>query len=81
MYNEFVIVSERNVMKQLHERVAYLEGKVDEHSQGFGELRDSIRLVDGHVRALDDKLSRQFLWTVGIQIAVLLAVVGALARP
>ena len=28
--------------------------------------------------ALDQKVSKQFIWLVGIQVAVLLAVVGAL---
>lgn len=37
--------------------------------------------LDERIARLDDRLSRQFLWTVGIQIAVLLAVIGALARP
>jgi hypothetical protein len=30
--------------------------------------------------ALDAKLSRQFIWLVGMQMAVLLAVIGALLR-
>jgi len=38
-------------MTTLDERAAYLEGKVEEHSRGFGELRDAIRQVDGHLRA------------------------------
>ena len=30
------------------------------------------------IDALDQKFSRYFLWTIGIQITVLLAVIGAL---
>jgi len=102
----------------LEERVAYLEGKVDEHSRGFGELREMIIHLDqkvdrfreelsrqihatnqridalaqrltgrldaldqrfaGRLDALDEKFSRYFLWTIGIQVTVLLAVIGAL---
>jgi uncharacterized coiled-coil protein SlyX len=84
----------------LEERVAYLEGKVEEHSRGFGELREMVIHLDqkvdrfreelagriealdqrlsGRIEALDHKLSTQFTWLVGIQVAVLLAVVGAL---
>ena len=98
----------------LEERVAYLEGKVEEHSRGYGELREMIIHLDsrlnaldqkvdrlreelsrqihatnqridaldqrfaGRLDALDEKFSRYFLWTIGIQIAVLLAVIGAL---
>lgn len=84
----------------LEERVAYLEGKVEEHSRGFGELREMVIHLDqkvdrfreelagriealdqrlsGRIEALDHKLSTQFTGLVGIQVAVLLAVVGAL---
>lgn len=73
----------------LEERVAYLEGKVEEHSRGFAELREMVLHLDqkvdrfreelaGRIEALDQKLSTQFTWPVGIQVAVLLAVVGAL---
>jgi uncharacterized coiled-coil protein SlyX len=95
----------------LEERVAYLEGKVEEHARGFGELREMVSHLDqkvdrfreelagriealdqrlsgriealdqrlsGRIEALDHKLSTQFTWLVGIQVAVLPAVVGAL---
>ena len=75
-------------MGTLPERVSYLEGRVEEQSQTFAAIRESLaelsrdlstrmdrleRRVDG----LDDKMSRQFLWIVGIQITTLVAVVGA----
>jgi uncharacterized coiled-coil protein SlyX len=127
--------------QSLEERVAYLEGKVEEQSRCFGELTvhisaldqkvDRFRIelaaridglsarvdaldqkidrfraelaarIDGlsarmdaldqkvdrfraelaaRVDALDQKMSMQFVWLVGIQIAVLLAVIGALLR-
>ncbi len=95
----------------LEERVAYLEGKVEEQSRLGGELREMIAHLDqkvdrfreelsgridvldqrlsgridaldqrlsGRIDALDQKVSRQFLWLVGLQVTVLLAVVGAL---
>ncbi len=95
----------------LEERVAYLEGKVEEHSRGYSELRGMIIHLDqkvdrlgeelrgriealdqrlsgriealdqrlsGRIEALDQKISKQFVWLVGIQIMVLLAVIGAL---
>ena len=34
--------------------------------------------IDRRFDALDDKLSRQFRWLVGLQVTILLAVVGAL---
>ena len=87
-------------MSTLEERVAYLEGKVEEHSHGFAELREMIIHLDqkvdrfreelcsridsldarlnGRMDSLDAKFSHYFLWTIGIQITVLLAVIGAL---
>lgn len=123
-------------MPTIDERVAYLEGRVEEHTRGFGELRDiafqtdakvdrfreelaarietldqkvdrfrdelatridaldqkvdrfreelATRIdaldqkVDRRLAALDQKMSRQFLWILGIQVTVLIAVVGAL---
>ena len=105
-------------MPTIDERVAYLEGRVEEHTRGFGEIRDMVVLldqkvdrridaldqkvdrfrdelasriealdhkvdrrfetVDQKIGTLDQKLSRQFLWTLSVQVAVLLAVIGAL---
>jgi len=91
----------------LEERVAYLEGKVEEQSRLGSELREMVAHLDqkvdrfreelsgridaldqkvdrfreelsGRIDALDQKVSRQFLWLVGLQVTVLLAVVGAL---
>ena len=101
-------------MPTIEERVAYLEGKVEEHSRGFAELREMIihldqkvdrfreelsgrmdaldqkidrfreelsnriERIDARIDTLDAKFSRYFLWTIGIQLTVLLAVIGAL---
>jgi hypothetical protein len=100
---------EKTMPQSLEERVAYLEGKVEEQSRGFGDLTARISALDEKVDrfrnelsaridaldqkvdrfrgeftvridALDQKISMQFIWLVGIQIAVLLAVIGALPR-
>jgi hypothetical protein len=48
------------------------------------ELRDTIKAMghrlDAKIDKLDTKIDRHFLWTVGIQMAVLLAVIGTLLR-
>jgi hypothetical protein len=33
--------------------------------------------VDRRIDALDDKVSRQFVWLVGLQVTTLVAIVGA----
>ena len=80
-------------MPTLEERVAYLEGQVSEQSHAQMEIRDAVRslehrvdvrfeAVDRRIDSLDEKVSRQFVWMVGIQVTTLIAIVGALlARP
>ena len=75
------------------ERIAVLETMVNEHSLTHVEFRDSLihienrmdqrmdgmqHRMDARFDRLDDKMSRLFTWTVGIQISVLVAVIGSL---
>ena len=69
-------------MPTIEERVAYIEGQMSEQSHALVEVRDAIRhlehRVDTRMDGLDDKVSRQFVWLVGIQVTTLVAIVGAL---
>lgn len=101
-------------MPSVEERVAYLEGRVEDHGRvqvGVGERIDRlsdrvdgldtkidrfreelaarmdvfaarIDSVDARVdrfrEELSAKMSQQFVWLVGIQVSVLVAVIGAL---
>lgn len=83
-------------MASLDERVAYLEGRLEDHTSTVISLRDDMRdrfdgvderfervderfdRIDRRLDRLDDRLSRHFTWLVGIQVAVLIAVLGAL---
>jgi predicted nucleic acid-binding Zn-ribbon protein len=91
----------REQMPSVEGRLAYLEGRNEDHTRAAGELRGDIRELRGEVRdlreqmdrrfealdqkvdrsfqVLDSKVSRHFTWLVGIQVAVLVAVVSALA--
>ncbi len=73
----------------VEERVAYLEGKMEEHSRGFGEIRELLvhlngridtmdQRFDSRIDSLDQKVSRHFTWLVGIQVAILVSIIGAL---
>ena len=115
----------------IEERVAHLEGKVEEHSRGLGDIRELSVHVDqkvdafrqelasridsldqkidrfrdelvGRIEALDSRLSsridaldqkldlrmdamdrkvsRQFTWLAGMQVALLLTVIGVLLQ-
>ena len=98
-------------MPTFEERLAYLEGRVEEHSRNVDGIRDALvslerrtdarfdgleRRVDARLDgverrlnvmdvkidltrdALDQKMSRHFLWLVGIQVTTLVAILGAL---
>jgi len=53
------------------ERLAFLEGRIVEHSRQIDGIREAIDNLDG-------KVSRQFMWLVGIQVTTLAAIVAAL---
>ena len=58
-------------MPTMEARMGYLEGRVEEQSNMLQEFRASFR-------HLDDKISRQFTWLVGIQITTFVAILIAL---
>lgn len=46
-------------MPTIEERVAYIEGKVDEHSKAWVDLKDMIIHLEGRINALDQKVDRR----------------------
>lgn len=84
-------------MASVEERVAYLEGRMEDHADAVGQLRGAVKdlregmdrrfesvdrrfdAVDGRLAALDQKFDRHFTWIVGIQVAILVTIVGTLA--
>jgi hypothetical protein len=69
-------------MGNLDARVGHLEGRMLEQSEGIADIRDGVARLDAKISdsltRLDDKMSRQFIWTVGMLVTVLAAVVGGL---
>jgi hypothetical protein len=72
---------------QVELRFQHMESRFEHIDARFHALDQKLDLVRsklggrrGRIERLDEKVSRQFVWPVGIQIAVLLAVVGALLR-
>jgi hypothetical protein len=85
------------------ERVAYLEGRVEEHSKSVDGVREALvslearvdarfeavdrrfetvdRRFDGverRIDALGQKMGRQFVWTVGVQVTLFVGLLAAL---
>jgi len=96
-------------MPTLDERVAYLEGRLEEHVTTVAAVRSDLVTTTAAMRsdvaalrtdtqdlrrqvenldarlssridALDSKEASHFTWLVGIQVATLIAMVGALLR-
>jgi hypothetical protein len=80
-------------VKTIEGRLAFLEGRVVEHAQTFITLRDAFtsleRRMDERFTTLDDKvdrnaaeirtqMSRDFRWTIGIQVTMFATLVAAL---
>ena len=75
-------------LPRLEERVSHVEGQVTELSLRLSGVEEAIRhlqqrtdarfdAVDRRFEALDAKMSRQFVWLVGIIVTTLVAMVGA----
>ena len=92
-------------MPSIDERVAYLEGKVEDHYGAMAGFRTDLREVRVEVRevrgeigdlrtemnqrfevisaqsdSLGAKVDTNFTWLVGTQVAMIIALIGALLR-
>ena len=79
-------------MGALEERVAYLEGRGEEHSALLGEVRADVRDLRSEAREFRaevnqfrvevnqrfDRVDAKFLWLIGFQFTTLIAVIAAL---
>ena len=75
-------------MPTLEERVANLEGRMtpdlrEEMQRGFDELRTEMargfERIDDRFQRLDDRMHQQFTWIVGIQLTMMVTMIGVLA--
>ncbi|HEY6507795.1 MAG TPA: hypothetical protein VIY56_07260 [Vicinamibacterales bacterium] len=64
-----------HALVEVREAVRSLEHRVDVRFEGVDRRFDT---VDRRIDSLDDKVSRQFVWLVGLQVTTLVAIVGAL---
>jgi uncharacterized coiled-coil protein SlyX len=83
-------VSEQSqTMTEIRDALHHLEQRFDARFEGQEHRFDAIdrrfdivdrrfEAVDRRIDGLDDKVSRQFVWLVGIQVTTLVAIVGAL---
>ncbi|MGH9161039.1 MAG: hypothetical protein ACRD2X_13780 [Vicinamibacteraceae bacterium] len=66
----------------VQQRVAHIEGKMSEQSQVFADIREDFRRLDERLNhrldRLDDRMSRLFVWMVGLQITTLVTIVSVI---
>jgi uncharacterized coiled-coil protein SlyX len=55
-----------------------IDARFDAVDRRFDVIDRRFESVDRRIDGLDDKMSRQFVWLVGIQVTTLVAIVGAL---
>ena len=65
--------------QRMEAKHASLEHRIEARLDTF-ELRVDARFagVDRRIDGLEDKMSRQFVWTVGVQVTTFVAIVAAL---
>lgn len=67
-------------MESVEERVAYLEGRMEDYTVLIADIRTGMRGLRSDMRAemseLRQRLDRHFTWLVGVLVGVLLALVG-----
>ena len=60
-------------------RVESLEQRMDARFEAIDRRMESLeQRMDARFESLDNKVSRQFVWLVGVQVTTLVAIVGAL---
>jgi len=65
-------------MGTLEERVAYLEGRGEEHAASLGEVRADIRDLRTEMNRRFDQMDTKFTWLIGVQFTTLIAAIAAL---
>lgn len=66
-------------MDRLDERIVHLEERIDRRFEGVDQRLDQM---DRRLSGLDEKMTRYFVWGVGIMVSALAAIVTAfVAKP
>jgi tetrahydromethanopterin S-methyltransferase subunit G len=78
-YIEGQVSEQSHAIIEVRDALRGLEHRMESRFEAVDRRFDT---VDRRVDVLDEKVSRQFVWQVGLQVTTLVAIVGALlARP
>ncbi len=72
------------MLPNVDQRVAYLEGRMEDHSALMADIRAEMRelrpAMERGFERLDHKVDRHFMWLVGFLVGVFATLVGMLFR-
>lgn len=74
-YIEGQVSEQSHALIGVREALRSLEHRVDVRFEAVDRRFDT---VDRRIDALDNKVSQHFVWTVGLQVTTLVAIIGAL---
>jgi hypothetical protein len=63
-------------VERLDERVAYMEGRMEDHTALMADIRAEMRELRSEMHRFDQKIDRHFMWLAGILVGVLTALAG-----
>ena len=74
-------------MESLDERVAYVEGRMEDHTALMADIRADMRELRSDIRAdmtelrseihrIDHTIDRHFMWLAGLLVGILTALAG-----
>lgn len=56
----------------VEQRLAKVEGRLEELSKRLDDLRNDVNHLRDELRSLGEKVDRNFRWTIGIMLSVLI---------
>ncbi len=82
-YLEGQVSDQAHTLVEMREAIRGLEHRVDARFEAIDRRFEAIDrrfdTIERRIDVLDEKVSRQFVWLVGLQVTTLVATVGALA--
>ena len=63
-------------MESLDERVAYMEGRMEDHTTLMADIRADMRELRSEIHRIDHKIDRHFMWLAGLMVGMLTALAG-----
>ena len=81
-YLEGQVSEQAHTLIDVREGIRQLEHRMDARFEGVDRRFEAVDrrfdTVDRRIDALGEKVSRQFVWLVGLEVTTLVAIVGAL---